>query len=119
MRESRLSLINVRFLREICGLLGIATPIRWSSEFSVRKERSERLLVLCLGVGATEYLSGPSAKNYLNLRLFEDVGVSVRFADYSAYPEHRQLFPPFDHHVSIVDLIFNEGPKSIEYMRRQ
>jgi len=37
--------------------------------------------------------------------------------DYSAYPEYNQLYPPFQHAVSIVDLIFNEGPNATRYMK--
>jgi hypothetical protein len=37
--------------------------------------------------------------------------------DYSGYPEYRQLYPPFESHVSIIDLIFNEGPDATKYMK--
>jgi hypothetical protein len=37
--------------------------------------------------------------------------------DYSGYPEYNQLYPPFDHNVSIIDLIMNEGPDAIQYMK--
>ncbi len=37
--------------------------------------------------------------------------------DYSRYPEYAQLFPPFEHAVSIIDLIFNEGPNAPEFMK--
>ena len=40
---------------------------------------------------------------------FQRAGVAVEWADYSGYPEYRQLHPPFDHRVSIVDLVLNEG----------
>jgi hypothetical protein len=36
--------------------------------------------------------------------------------DYSGYPEYRQLYPPFEHGVSILDLIFNEGPNAPQYL---
>ena len=37
--------------------------------------------------------------------------------DYSGYPEYQQLYPPFESHVSIIDLIFNEGPNATKYMK--
>ena len=36
---------------------------------------------------------------------------------YSDYPEYEQLFPPFEHGVSILDLIFNEGLGSFKFMK--
>ena len=37
--------------------------------------------------------------------------------DYSGYQEYNQLFPPFEHAVSIVDLIFNEGENAKNYIK--
>jgi hypothetical protein len=37
--------------------------------------------------------------------------------DYSGYPEYPQLYPPFVHEVSIIDLIFNTGPNASKYMK--
>jgi hypothetical protein len=49
--------------------------------------------------------------------LFNDESISLEYMDYSSYPEYRQLFPPFEHGVSIIDLIFNEGPDAPKYMK--
>jgi hypothetical protein len=68
-------------------------------------------------MGATEYLSGPSAKGYIDEALFQAEGIQVRYLDYSGYPEYEQLFPPFEHAVSVIDLIFNTGPEAQKYMK--
>lgn len=115
--KPRLSDINHCLLAGICKLLGIATPLRWSSELALTGDRSERLLNMCRQLGAVTYVSGPSARDYLDERLFEDAGIAVEWADYSGYPEYRQLHPPFDHHVSIVDLLFNEGAKARQFLK--
>ena len=44
-------------------------------------------------------------------------GIGVRWMDYSAYPEYHQLYPPFEHAVSVIDLLFNEGPNAWRYMK--
>ena len=49
--------------------------------------------------------------------LFAEAGIRLTWMDYSGYPEHRQLFPPFEHAVSILDLILNEGPHATRYMK--
>ena len=67
--------------------------------------------------GATEYISGPAARSYISEEAFSRENIKLTWMDYSNYPEYRQLYPPFIHDVSIIDLIFNEGPDSIRYLR--
>ena len=115
--ESYLSEINRKFISAINGLLGIATTIRCSSEFTLAPGKSERLLELCKTLGATTYLSGPAASDYLDAAIFAEAGIAVEWMDYSGYPEYTQLFPPFEHGVSIVDLLFNEGGNAPKFMK--
>jgi hypothetical protein len=49
--------------------------------------------------------------------LFRQEGIEVEWMDYSGYPEYRQMFPPFEHGVTILDLIFNEGPNAKNFMK--
>lgn len=112
-----LSEINFCFLQTINQILGITTPLRWSSEFDLIDGKSERLLGICKDCKATEYISGPTAKNYMNETLFEQENIRVSWIDYRGYPEYNQLFPPFEHGVSILDLIFNEGPDASKFMK--
>ena len=72
---------------------------------------------LCKQAGADEYISGPTAKDYTDEELFRKEGIALRYIDYSGYPEYRQLFPPFEHRVSVIDLIFNEGPGATKFMK--
>jgi len=113
-----LSEINQSFIRAINGLLGIDTVLRSSSEFTLAPGKSERLLALCRELGATGYLSGPAAKDYLDLGLFAEAGIKVEWMDYQGYPEYPQLFPPFAHGVSVVDLLFNTGKEAGRFMKR-
>jgi hypothetical protein len=115
--ERYLSQVNCRFLVAICDVLGINTKITWSTEYRLLEGKTERIVDLCKQAGATEYLSGPAAKQYTNEELFEREGILLRYMDYEGYPEHRQLFPPFDHRVSIIDVIFNEGPAATKFMK--
>ena len=82
-----------------------------------RGGRNERLISLCHRVGAQRYLSGPAAREYLDEDLFAGEGIQVVYADYSDYPEYPQRFAPFDHHVSIIDLILNVGPDAPRLMK--
>jgi len=115
--ETYLSEINRKCILAINGLLGITTTIRCSSEFTLAPGKSERLLELCRSLGATTYLSGPAASDYLDVSIFAAAGIAVEWMDYSGYPEYTQLFPPFEHGVSIVDLLFNEGTNAPKFMK--
>jgi len=79
--------------------------------------KTTRLIDLCRQAGATEYVSGPSAKAYMDEGLFEEAGIALRYMNYEGYPEYQQLYPPFEHEVSIIDLILNEGSESTRYMK--
>lgn len=108
----RLSEINLRFIGAICDLLGIGTRISAARDYRLDSAAAptERLVSLCRQVGATQYLSGPAARAYLDESLFRACDIDVRWMDYSGYPAYRQPFcPPFIHEVSIIDLLFSEG----------
>ncbi len=115
--ETRLSAINRRFLEAICALLGIRTPLVWSSDYDVEGDRTERLVALCEAARARRYLSGPSAREYLDEGLFERAGIDVAWFDYSGYPEYPQIHPPFVHEVTILDLLLNTGAEAPAYMK--
>lgn len=115
--ETLLSRVNYHLLRGLCDLLGIQTPITWSSDYQSEEGRLERVLSLCVQAGATNYISGPSAKSYMVDEVFEQHGVRVTYMDYRDYPEYPQLFPPFEHGVSVLDLLFNVGEDAPQYMK--
>lgn len=114
---SHLSELNVTFLRAICGYLGIETPILDSSAFTLRDGQSERLLGICETLGASVYVTGPAARNYLDVSLFTELGLVVDWFDYDGYPTYDQLWGDFEHQVSVVDLIANTGPNAAKYMK--
>ncbi len=116
-KEDLLSLVNYNFIIAINTILGIETKITWSNDYKLVDGKTERLVGLCKSAGATEYLSGPAAKDYIVEDLFREENIKLFWMDYSGYPEYDQKYPPFEHGVSILDLIFNEGPDSQKYMK--
>ena len=52
----------------------------------------------------------------LDKNLFESNGINISWKEYSNYPEYKQRFDGFFHNVTILDLIFNTGPKSDFYV---
>lgn len=115
--EANLSLINQRFIVAICEVLGIETPVRRSTDYAVSGESTTRVVNLCRAANATRYLSGPSARDYLDQSAFEQAGIELVWMSYDDYPEYPQLHPPFEHAVTVLDLILNTGPDAGEYMK--
>ncbi|SIQ96359.1 WbqC family protein [Marinobacterium stanieri] len=112
-----LSDINKEAISLINRILGIGTTILNSSDFVMEQGRTERLLDICKQVGGTAYLSGPTAQAYFDEGLAQSMGVTVEWMDYGGYPEYPQLYPPFEHGVTILDLLFNTGPDARRYMK--
>lgn len=115
--EEYLSQINFKFIQAINQVLGIRTHLSWSWEYDVPSGKTERLVSLVRKVGGTEYISGPSAKSYLDESQFERENIKVTWMDYKDYSVYNQLYPPFEHGVTILDLIFTEGPHALSFMK--
>lgn len=115
--EALLSRINRAFLEQICELLGIRTPFVWSTEYQASGARTERLVALCRSASATTYVSGPTARDYIDESLFHEAGIELRYMDYAGYPEYEQLHPPFEHAVSIVDLLVHTGEEARRFLK--
>ncbi|HEX6390556.1 MAG TPA: WbqC family protein [Solirubrobacteraceae bacterium] len=114
--DDLLSDVNEALLRCICEQLQITTAISRSTDHPGVTGRSERLLSICSAVGASEYVSGPAARAYIDVDLFARAGVDVEWFDYSGYREYPQLHGAFVHEVSVIDLLFNTGPRSREWL---
>jgi hypothetical protein len=116
-KEDHLSQVNHRFLTAILEMLAVTTKITWDTDYApITGASTERLVNLCRAAGATHYLSGPAAKAYMEPEQFAAVGIELEYMDYAVYPEYDQLYPPFDHAVSIIDLILMCGPTAPYYI---
>jgi len=92
--------------------LGIGgTRFLRSSELDVGGVKTDRLLALLLEIGARHYISGPSARAYLDEALLARHGIETEYMVYD-YPEYDQLHPPYDPQVSVLDLLFMKGPEA-------
>jgi hypothetical protein len=112
-----LSKINYKFINAIMNILDIQTEIRWSSEFVLNGNQTEKLIRICKDCNADTYISGPSAKDYFDEGLAKKSNIHVEWMDYNNYQEYHQLHEPFSHQVTILDLIFNEGPNAKKIMK--
>jgi hypothetical protein len=113
--ERSLSNLTVFQTVELAKLLGVSTPWTLMSELHIESKRTEKLVAMCQRLGATEYISGPSARDYIEPEKFDAAGIKLSYHEYR-YPEYPQLSREFTHHVSVLDMLFNLGPEAPDYI---
>jgi len=117
---ARLSELNDSLLSYLLAEIGIHTPLIWSSDLGVSGVATERLVNICNAVGATTYLSGEyAAQAYLEPELFQSAGIELAYQKWHC-PAYRQQHPKdgFIPDLSILDLLLNEGPRTLEILRQ-
>jgi len=116
--RSRLVDLNVRLIEWFMSLLGIRTPLFLSSRLDQPGKRTELLANICACVGASEYVSPLGSAVYLlqEIDILQRRSIEVVFQNYE-HPIYRQMFPPFVPYASILDLLFNEGERSLQIVR--
>ena len=95
--------IDEHLLRCAADALGIQTPIRRASELVDADDPTGRLVALCRAVGADRYLSGPAARDYLDVAAMQAAGITVEWACYDYAASYPQPHPPFERAVSVLD----------------
>jgi hypothetical protein len=115
---TNLSDLNQFLIKTIArDYLGIQTEFDDSRQYATTGKKQDRLLELLEELKATEYLSGPAAQAYLDESAFRSRGIRLIYKSYQGYPEYPQLYPPFDHFVSIVDLLAMVGDDASHFTR--
>jgi hypothetical protein len=109
-----LSLETIQYLK---GQLKINTPLLRSSELGGTGDKTERLISICKQLGATHYLSGESARNYISEKDFSDQGIELEYQEYQ-HPEYPQRYEGFVPFLSTIDLLFNCGNKSLDLLKQ-
>jgi len=116
-RHTHLSALNREFIETVCRYLGINTKISNSWDYQLVEGKTERLADLCAQAGGSVYISGPSAKGYVEEEVFAQRGIELNWFDYDGYTEYPQLWGEFTHGVSILDMLFNCGKDAPTFMR--
>jgi len=101
--------LNERVLRSLMNYMQLDLQVSAARGPIEALDPSERILRLVLDRGGTRYLSAPAARSYLDVALFAAAGVDVAFFEYPEYPVYKQVWPPFRHDVSMVDVLFHLG----------
>lgn len=116
-RWELLCTLNMAAIDFLLAALSLRKKIIKASDLPVEGASTELLLAICRHLGATVYLSGPTGRAYLNESSFAQAGIVVRYHQFQhpVYPQLRAK--EFVSHLSVVDLLFNAGPRSIDVIR--
>jgi hypothetical protein len=112
----KLSNLNIALIELLCSYLGIKTRFCLASEMKLEGKGSELILNICSVMGGATYLSGISGKDYLQVSDFTEAGIEVIFQEFH-HPIYKQLYEPFEPCMSVIDLLLNHGPASLEIIR--
>lgn len=99
---------NLRSINVISQMLDVELPSVRSSTLDPQGSKNELLIDLLQKVGATHYLSGMGAKNYMRPELFSEAGIHVVWQDFK-HPTYPQPFGDFLPYLSSLDVLFNCG----------
>jgi hypothetical protein len=112
-----ISQLNIEAVKRLVAMLGIDTPLYIASELGeFPQDPDERLVAITKHCGAGTYLAGMGGRGYMNLDTYSRNGIKVIFQDFK-HPVYQQLFGDFEPFMSIIDLIFNHGDKSLTILR--
>ena len=110
-----ISSLNIAMIKLVCNYLQITTPLYHSSDFKLNGTKTERLIELLKKIGASVYLSGPTADAYLDKSLFAENNIILEYKSYE-YRPYNQLWGDFYGSVSVLDMIANCGKNSRDYL---
>lgn len=111
-----LSELNETCIRYLLEQLGINITLIRSSTLGIEGNKSDLILDICKKTGASLYLSGISGKEYLQESSFREAGIEIQYQEFH-HPIYSQLHEPFIPCMSVVDLLFNHGGKSLEIIQ--
>ncbi len=110
---------NIAIINLVCGILDIKTKITHSNDIRLNFDsKVDRLVKICKYLDAESYISPEGSKNYLNdTKLFEINKINLKYFNMKSFT-YNQLGKNFISNLSIIDLIFNEGPKALKIIRK-
>jgi hypothetical protein len=111
---SELNIHLIERLKETLQMQAKTTTV--SSELTLREEPTDRLIDICKALGADTYLAGQGGADYMDVTRFAENGLKVIIQEFK-HPVYPQLFKDFKSHLSIVDMLFNCGPESMNVIR--
>lgn len=117
--------LDLTIIWYLAAALGIQTNILVSSQERLEEEYCRtwqgerdptgRVAFLCQRLGADCFLEGASGRTFMYPARLKPLGINLEFHDYQ-HPHYRQLFDGFIPYLSVIDLLFNHGPESLDIL---
>lgn len=113
----KLADLNIYLIRNISEFLGIRkTEFRRLSEMNIENENiTQRIIDICENAGADNFIVGTRAKDFMEEERWKNTKVKLNYFE-PRYPSYPQLFGDFAENCAIIDLLFNCGDESAEYI---
>lgn len=116
-RHVKLADLNLDLIEWFKNILKIKTRTIRSSLLDVNGNKTALLIAICKALNCDEYLSPPGSRGYIEENnLFREHGISLHYHQYQPVP-YAQKFGEFIPYLSVLDLLFNEGPNSLSIIR--
>jgi hypothetical protein len=98
---------------------GIQTEIIRASELCLNSnlKSTDLMIQIVKSVGGDTYISGMGGKKYLAEEKFLENNITLEYFEFEG-KEYPQRWKGFEPYVSAIDLLFNLGPHSIEYIQK-
>jgi WbqC-like protein len=111
----RLADLTVTTTIQMAELLGLTPRTLRASAIGIGGSGTERLLAICRSLGATRYVTGHGALDYLEHEAFDAAGIAVEYMDYDLSP-YAQLHGAFEPYVTALDALANIGPDALAHV---
>jgi hypothetical protein len=115
--QENLADFNIAIIKVVSSCLGLETPLLRSSTLKCEGKKVDHLLAICRHLGANEYLSPVGSFDYIDEdNRFTENGIQLWYQHFE-HPQYSQRFGEFIPYLSIIDLLFNEGPNALRILR--
>jgi hypothetical protein len=107
--HASLAEMNIALFEQLARMMGFTARFLRSGDMNIDAQASEKVLRVLQQAGATRYITGHGAKNYLDHALLEQHGITTEYIDY-ALPAYPQKFGAFNPYVTVLTLLAVVGP---------
>lgn len=109
----RFSDLSIEIISYLIKELGIDVKVERCSQIGVTGKATGYVIDMCKRLKSDTYLSGTHGKDYLEESLFLKERIKLVFQEFT-HPIYKQQFEGFVPELSVIDLLFNQGPKSLD-----
>ncbi len=115
-RWANLSEMNVYMTKYLCGELGITAEFVNAQDLGISGDKDgEKVIQICQALDCDHFINGPASKAFMDEQKFKAADIELEYMEYE-YPQYKQLFHPFNHYVSVLDLLFMTGKDAPHYI---